>query len=81
MGKNIIVKRASIAEYGAGIEPFKGKPHSLCIMKVSNRPMTAAQKFEKHLAFWHTRQFPKRKGKSIALLLIEAMDRKWKEQQ
>lgn len=41
--------------------------------------MTAKDKFEKHLRFWSTQPFPKRKGKPIAQMMIEAMDRKWKE--
>jgi hypothetical protein len=41
--------------------------------------MNAREKFDKHLKFWSTRPFPKRKGKRIAQMMIEAMDRKWKE--
>lgn len=41
--------------------------------------MTARQKFNKHVQFWSTRPFRKRKGKTIARLLIEAMERSWSE--
>lgn len=46
---------------------------------MSRKMMTARQKLEKHIQFWATRTFRKRGSKSIALLLIEAMDRAWAE--
>jgi hypothetical protein len=41
--------------------------------------VTAREKFEKHLRFWSTRPFPRRKGKRVAQMMIEAMDGAWKE--
>lgn len=42
---------------------------------LEEKGMTSREKYEKHLQFWSTRPFPKRKGKTAGRMLIEAMDR------